>query len=333
MSSEQSVTIGFLGAANILPRAMLAPAKLLPTPYEFEFAVAARDPAQAAAFAQKHGIAHVYPDYDTLLASDQVQGVYIPLPNRLHVPWAIKALQAGKAVLLEKPACLQVRDFDKLANVATATGVPITEALMTGFHPWQQTLHELIHSGKYGRLLSTKTHLFTPLKNTPADNYRFFPKLGGGAFFDLGIYWVQFVQRCLGLPIQDMQARAAFDGPNGIDMTFSARLDFADGSHSDFIGSFERPFEANHWLELEGASIRLRNFFRPAFGAQAMWFDVYPKDTDEKEKVSFAPQNYYTNQLETFLRILQGQQQPEPLQAIRERVSILEALYKQAKYE
>ncbi len=325
---SQPITIGLLGAANILPRAMLAPAKLLATPCQF--AVAARDPAKAIAFAQQHDIAQVYQDYAALLASDQVHGVYIPLPNRLHVSWAIKALQAGKPVLIEKPLCLRSSEFAELAAVAQATEVPVMEALMPGFHPWQAALRAIIHSERFGRLQTTKTQLFTNLTDTPRSNYRFSPELGGGAFFDLGIYWLQFIQQCLAQTPIAMQAHAEFCPIYRVDLEFSAQLQFDNGVTSTFEASFTRPFTADHWLEFSDATLKLRNFFRPAFGAQTLWFDVQYK-TGAKEKISFPAQNYYANQLATFMQVIQGASAPESLPQLGARVNLMESLYAMVK--
>ena len=318
--------IGLLGAANIVPRAMLAPARLLDRPCSF--AVAARDPAKAHAFAQAHGIDTVFADYDSLLASERVDGVYIALPNSLNAHWAIRALRAGKPVLVEKPICIDLRDFDTLAAVARASGVPVVEAIMVRFHPWQQALAELIRDGRYGRLLTSETRLFTDLRGRARDGYRFSRAQGGGAFFDLGVYWVQFLQRCIGLQGYRSAPRAERDTPDGIDLAFEARLDFANGLRCDLSCSFERAFAANHRLTFEQAQVTVGNFLRPAFGQQTLWFDI--EGDGRTEKIRFPARNYYAAQLESFIRVIEGEAEPEPLADLRERVAALAAIYGQA---
>jgi len=326
MIGDRPMRIGLLGAANIVPRALLAPAKLLERPCSF--AVAARDPAKAHAFAEIHGIDTVFADYDALLASDWVDGVYLALPNSLHVQWAIRALQAGKPVLVEKPICIDLGDFDALAAVARASGVPVIEAIMVRFHPWQQALAELIGDGRYGRLLTSETRLFTDLRTRARDGFRFSRPLGGGAFFDLGVYWVQFLQRCIGLHGYRSAARAERAAPDGVDLSFAARLEFPNGQRCELSCSFERAFAANHRLTFEQAQVTVGNFLRPTFGLQALWLDIeQPGRTD---KLRFPAQNYYAAQLEFFIRVIEGEAEPEPLADVRERVAALAAIYGQA---
>ncbi len=326
MIGDRPVRIGLLGAANIVPRALLAPAKLLDRPCSF--AVAARDPAKARAFAQAHGIDTVFADYDALLASERVDGVYLALPNSLHVHWAIRALRAGKPVLVEKPFCIDLRDFDTLAAVARASGVPVVEAIMIGFHPWQQALAELIQDGRYGPLLTSETRLFTDLRGRARDGFRFSRALGGGAFFDLGVYWVQFLQRCIGLHGYRIAARAERDAPDGVDLSFTVQLDFPNGPHCELSCSFERAFAANHRLTFEQATVTVGNFLRPAFGLQALWLDI--EHGGRTDKIRFSTQNYYAAQLDFFIRVIEREAEPEPLATVRERVAAITAIYGQA---
>jgi NDP-hexose-3-ketoreductase len=321
--------IGILGAATIAKRAVIEPAKKLEGVQVF--GVAARDQAKAEKFAQEHDIPVVFPSYDALVESDRIDAVYIPLANHLHTCWVLKAVQAKKPVLVEKPICLSMEEFDAIEAAVTTYGVPVLEAVMVQHHPWQKKLQDIVETGIYGKVKSLRTCLtlqFPEAENL--GNYRFSPEQGGGAFFDLGTYWIQLVQLCLGLQPDAIAAEAVFNKPDGVDLAFNARLDFPQGAIAEFDCSFERPFEANHWLELETAQIKIRNFFRPLFDIQAMSLDIQHLKTGETEKLKFPVQNYYVNQLDFFLRVLEGSAKNVSLSQTRERVKIMGEIYRVA---
>ena len=322
---KKQYNIGILGAANIARRVVIEPAKQLET--VCVFGIAARDCARAEKFAHDHGIAQVFPDYNALIESDAIDAVYIPLANHVHAPWVIKVAQAKKAIFVEKPICLTVKEFDAIEAAVTENKVPLVETVMVQHHPWQEKVRDIITTQQYGALRSTKTEVSFRLRDVDQNSYRLFPEMGGGVFFDVGSYWIQFVQACIGLPPDTIEAHSDFDGPNGIDMTFEARMDFAQGVSAAFCCSFERAFEVTHWLQLENARMRIRNFFRPAFGNQAMAIDVHHLETGEREKIKFPPQNYYCNQLDFFLRVIEGKAKNIPLMQIRERVKLMEQIY------
>lgn len=327
---KKPIRIGILGAANIAKRAIIEPAKKLEGVEVF--GVAARDSAKAEKFAQDYDIPTVFPSYDALVESDRIDAVYIPLANHLHTPWILKSAQAKKPILVEKPICLTIEEFDTIAAAVETYNVPLLEAVMVQHHPWQKKLREIVETGIYGNIKSIQTSL--TLQFSEADNpgnYRFSPEQGGGAFLDLGTYWIQLVQICLGLQPDAIAAQAIFNKPNGVDLAFQARLTFPNGAIAEFDCSFDRPLEANHWLELEKAHIKIRNFFRPLFGIQSMSLDVHHLDTGETEIIKFPVQNYYVNQLEFFLQMLEAKKENIPLAKTRERVKIIEEIYNLAQ--
>jgi NDP-hexose-3-ketoreductase len=327
---KKPVCIGILGAANIAKRAVIEPAKKLEGVEVF--GIAARDRVKAENFAQDYDIPAVFPSYDALVESDRIDAVYIPLANHLHTPWILKAVEARKPVLVEKPICLSIEEFDAIEAAVGTHGVPVLEAVMVQHHPWQKKLREIVETGIYGNIKSIRTTLTLQFRQEDnPDNYRFFPDRGGGAFFDLGTYWIQFVQICLGLQPDAIAAQAIFNKPDGVDVAFEALLRFSNGAIAEFDCSFDRPFEANHWLELEKAHIEIRNFFRPLFGIQAMSIDIHHLENGETEKIKFTVQNYYINQLEFFLEIVEGKKENIPLAQTRERIKIIQEISNLAK--
>ena len=149
-------------------------------------AIASRDGRRAEEAAAKFGIAKAYGSYDELLADPEIEAVYNPLPNHLHVPWSIKAAEAGKHVLCEKPISITAADACKLLAVRNRTGVKIGEAFMVRTHPRWIRARELVRGGRIGQLRLI-SGLFSYFNRDPA-NTRNIYEAGGGALLDLGCY-------------------------------------------------------------------------------------------------------------------------------------------------
>src|SRR5689334_12106729 len=133
MTDNAKIRIGILGAARIVPTALIGPARTVP---EVEIsAIAARDPNRARAFAEKHKIPRVHEHYDALLADPNVDAIYNPLPNSLHARWTIKALQAGKHVLCEKPLASNAAEAEAMGNAAAEGRLVLSEGFGYRYHP------------------------------------------------------------------------------------------------------------------------------------------------------------------------------------------------------
>jgi dTDP-3,4-didehydro-2,6-dideoxy-alpha-D-glucose 3-reductase len=321
-----ALRIGILGAAPISEKAVLDPARR--TGRGVVVAVAARDLTRARDFATTHGIPLAMGDYQELLAAPDIDAVYVATANHLHRPLTIAATQAGKHVLVEKPLCLNLAEWDEIAASASQHGRLVQEALMAAHHPWQAAVRRLIDERRHGRLCSIATRFTFPLKKAP-DNYRFFPQLGGGVFNDVGCYWLQFLQSCgLGQPLA-VDAHSRFDGPNGIDRELSASLGFADGVRAEFFGSFDDPLCASHLLRFERAEVAVRNFLKPAIGNLRMSIEV---NGAAREKLSFAEANYYAAQFTAFVdRVASSDWTLDP--AVGERLRLADRILSQARAE
>src|SRR5882762_8514429 len=177
---------GVLGVANI------AVMKVIPAMQRGEWsevtAIASRDLTKARRTAQQLGIPKAYGSYDELLKDEDVEAVYIPLPNHLHVPWSIKAAEAGKHVLCEKPISLTVEEALSLLRTRDRTGVKIEEAFMVRTHPqWLRTL-DLIRKGRIGEIRSVMGYFSYCLRDPK--NVRNILDYGGGGLMDIGCYLV-----------------------------------------------------------------------------------------------------------------------------------------------
>src|SRR5260370_6545000 len=149
-------------------------------------AIASRDARKAEDAAKSLGIPKAYGSYEELLADPEIEAIYNPLPNHLHVPWSIQAAEAGKHVLCEKPLSLSVDEAKTLMSVRDRTGVKIGEAFMVKTHPQWLRVHDLIQKGVVGKLLSI-VGAFSYFNRDP-QNVRNIPEWGGGGLMDIGCY-------------------------------------------------------------------------------------------------------------------------------------------------
>ena len=224
MSEQPPLRMGVLGAARIAPMALVRPARKLP---EVEVvAVAARDPGRARKFASKHGIPRVHANYDALLADPDVDAVYNPLPNGLHCDWTIRALEAGKHVLCEKPFASNAEEAQRMAQAAQKTGRELVEAFHWRYHPLAGRMKEIVDGGVLGAVRHIEAQLCF-LMPLPGDiRYRY--DLGGGATMDVGCYTISILRFLAGAEPEVVRAEAALSSPQ-VDRAMKADFRFADG--------------------------------------------------------------------------------------------------------
>src|SRR5690606_16634605 len=147
-----------------------------------------------------------YPTYESLLASPDVDAIYNPLPNALHGPWTIRALEAGKHVLCEKPLASNADEAVRMAEVAARTGKRLVEAFHWRYHPLAERMRQIVASGELGRLREVSSYFCVPLV-LPRD-IRFDYALGGGATMDLGCYAIHQMRHLVGGEPEVVRARA-----------------------------------------------------------------------------------------------------------------------------
>jgi len=223
-------------------------------------AVASRDRDRAAAFAATHGIAQAFGSYDALLATSDIDVVYISLPNHLHAEWTIRALEAGKHVLCEKPLACTVEDVDAIAAAAERTGRIAVEAFMYLHHPQILRAVELARSGALGRL-ELVNGTFSFLLTYP-DDPRIDPTKGGGSLWDVGCYPVSLARRIAGEEPDRVGAFARFD-ERGVDRTFIGQLHFPSGLLAQFDCGFAAPDRERVEIVGSGATLVLEVPFVP----------------------------------------------------------------------
>ncbi|MDP9484003.1 MAG: Gfo/Idh/MocA family oxidoreductase, partial [Chloroflexota bacterium] len=201
-------------------------------------AVASRDAGRAEAFAASYRIPQAFGSYDALLGAPDVDVVYVSLPNHLHAEWTIRALEAGKHVLCEKPLAVAVDQVDAIIAASERTGRIAAEAFMYLHHPQVLRAIELARGGELGRLELVQGS-FTFFLTHPGDP-RIDPAMGGGSLWDVGCYPVSFARRIAGEEPERVAAFARFD-ERGVDRTFVGQLRFPGGLLAQFDSGFAAP--------------------------------------------------------------------------------------------
>ena len=227
---ERKLRWGVLSTANI-GRAAVIPA-IQRSGNGKVIAVASRNEEKARLFADDLGIPRALGSYKALLAAEDIEAVYIPLPNSLHREWTIKAAEAGKHILCEKPLALNAAECDEMEMAARRHGVLLMEAFMYRFHPQTEKVLQLIRQGAIGtvRLIHAA---FTFRLAHRATNIRLQPDLGGGALMDVGCYCVNVSRTMAGKEPVEVQAYAHW-AETGVDEQLVGTLRFADGLLAQF---------------------------------------------------------------------------------------------------
>lgn len=228
---------GVLGTANI-GRVAVNPAIQASSNGQL-VAVASRDAERARAFANAGGIPAWYGSYEALLDDPEVDAVYVPLPNSQHKEWTVRAVEAGKHVLCEKPLGLTEAECLEMGDAAKAAGVTLMEAFMYRFHPRTEQVVDMVRAGAIGDVRALRSAFTFRLRS--GDNIRWRPELGGGALMDVGCYCVNVSRTLAGAEPVEVQAQANW-APMGVDAQLAGTLRFADGllAHFDCALTLER---------------------------------------------------------------------------------------------
>jgi xylose dehydrogenase (NAD/NADP) len=228
-------------------------------------ALASRNPKKAEALATKYNIPQLYSHYGSVIEDKQVDAVYVPLPNHLHKEWTIKALEAGKHVLCEKPLACNAAEAMEMAQVASKNGLHLMEALMYRFHPRSRVIHQMVSRGKIGALrlvhVSFCFHIEEEILKKK-ENARL-KKKGGGALLDVGCYGVSVARWMMGENPESVQATAHFNS-EGVDIHAAGVLHFRNKGLATFEASFISALQQTFSIVGEAGSFELpHNSFIP----------------------------------------------------------------------
>lgn len=320
---SEPLRIGTLGAARITPSALVRPAREVA---EAEVvAVAARDPVRARKLAEKHGIPRVHASYDALLADPEIDAIYNPLPNSLHCEWTLRALDAGKHVLCEKPLASNEHEAARMAAAAARTGLVVAEAFHWRYHPLAARMREIIDAGELGAVRHVEAGLCFPLPLFGDIRYQL--ALAGGALMDAGCYPVSIVRFLAGSEPEVVRARSKLIRP-GVDRFTEAELRFPGG----VTGRVRCALFSARLLELR-ASVRGERGELHVFNPVAPHFfhrlRVRSPDGDRRERVP--GDATYTGQLRAFVRwVREGVPMPTDAAHGVANMRVIDAVYRAA---
>ncbi len=317
---------------GVLSTARIATNKVIPAIQASEtgvvIALASRDLATAerAASAADHPnmspVGRAHGSYEELLADPEVDAIYNPLPNHLHVPWTIKALEAGKHVLCEKPISLDVNEAQRLIDAtADYPDLVVMEAFMYRFHPQWIRAKELVDSGELGPLRGHQTW-FSYFTDDPA-NIRHRAEWGGGALFDIGCYPVSSARWLFGQQPQRVVGAYDLDQRFGVDRSVSAILEFETG-RADFTCSMQaHPFQRVNLVFERGRYEIEIPMNAPANQVTRAWLST----SAGTEELEFAPCDQYTLQADAFAdAVFTGGEAPTSLSDALDNMAVLDAL-------
>ena len=318
---------------GILSTAKIGREKVIPamqaSPYCEIMAIASRDKELGAAAAKKLNIPIVYGSYEEMLNDPGIQAVYIPLPNHLHVPWAIQALQAGKHVLCEKPVGLSSAQAAQLLQVAQQKPqLKIMEAFMYRFHPqWVQS-KKLVQEGRIGTLKTI--HSFFSYYNADPNNIRNQKDIGGGGMMDIGCYCVSLSRFLFNEEPVRVLGRVDFDPVLQTDTLASGILDFAAGTSTFTCSTQLMPYQRVNILGTEGRIEIEIPFNAPPLVPTRIWLHT----KSNSEEMVFEPVDQYTIQADLFSQaILNDTPVPTPLEDAVNNMRVIEAVFESAKEE
>jgi predicted dehydrogenase len=303
------VRIGTLGAARITSNALIAPARQVEE--AIVTAVAARNPARARSFAAANGIPGIRGSYEALIADPEIDAIYNPLPNALHAPWTLKAIEAGKHVLCEKPLAANAPEAELVASAARDAGRVVMEAFHYRYHLLARRMREIVRGpadaagGELGAVRHIDVKLCFPI--TDPTDIRFSLELAGGANMDGGCYAINIL-RLLGPGEPEVTSAAAQEAAPLVDGAITATLGFSGGATGRFEVSLlaGNPSTADVSVTGEDGELRVVNFMTPQKGHE---LDVTIHGENRSEQVAGEPT--YTGQLRAFTAaVLRGEPFP-----------------------
>lgn len=259
-------------------------------------AVASRDYEKSWDYAAQWHIPKSYGSYEELLGNDEINVVYISLPNHLHTEWIIKSLEAGKHVLCEKPMCLTLEDFDLVKNAVVKTGLTVMEGYMHLHHPQTHLWKTIIDRGDLGEIHSMRSCFSFKLERA-SDNYRWHADVGGGALWDVGVYPLSLFQYLYNS--SPVSASAQMYIENGIDLSTSALLDFGKGRSGQFFASFRSSFSTDTVIHGSEAQLHISHPFTNVDACKA-----YIRRNDEIEILDVPRQYLYSGEVENMHDII-----------------------------
>jgi predicted dehydrogenase len=320
---------GVLGAAKI------AVEKVIPAMQRGRWTevvgLASRDLEKARRAAGALGVAKAFGSYEELLQDPDIEAVYVPLPNHMHVPWAVRAAEAGKHVLCEKPVAMSAREARELLAARERTGVRIQEAFMVRTHPQWLAAKEIVQGGRVGSLRAIVC--FFSYFNRDPRNIRNQLDKGGGALMDIGCYPIQVSRFVFNDEPSRVSATVERDPETGVDRLVSAVLDFAGGQAAFTCGTQLAPYQRVQFVGTRGRVEVEIPFNAPNDRPTRVFIDDGSDLSGRSaETLEFPVCDQYTIQGDLFSRALrEGTEQPIPLEDAVNNMAVIDAVFRAAE--
>jgi predicted dehydrogenase len=319
---------------GVLSTANIALKKVIPGMQQGQLtsiaAIASRDLARAREVAAALDIPTAYGSYEELLADPNIDAIYNPLPNQLHVPWTIKAAEAGKHVLCEKPLSLTVVEAEMLLEVRARTGVKIGEAFMVNCHPQWLRLRELLDQSRIGKLRSIAG--FFSYHNIDPNNIRNQPESGGGALMDIGCYLIHASRYAFAQEPTRVVALIDRDPLMRTDRLTSAILDFPGGQSIFTCSTQLVPYQRIHFLGTLGRIEIEIPFNAPPDQPTRLFIDPTGDLFGGGLTTEVFPVcDQYTLQGDAFSKaVLEDTEVPVPIEDAIKNMAVIDAIFKSA---
>lgn len=273
------------------------------------YAIAGRNPEKTRDFKERFGFEVAYDSFDELLADPQVQVVYIPLPNAMHREWTVKALNAGKHVLCEKPMAATVEEAQAMFAAAHANNVVLMEAFAYQHGPYLQAIRDELDAGAIGDIRYMEAALVT--SDYPAGNIRLRRETLGGSIYDVGAYCASIILRLLGREPRDIHATALFSEA-GVDLYTTAIMDYEGGIRASIDCGLvleTTPFTSINRFQIHGTKGSIQSG-RFAFNLPGVLTYKVRTHDGRKETVAIEMPNNYLLEVEQMCRCVEEGEAP-----------------------
>ncbi len=318
--SETGLRWGLLSTARINRR--LVPAIRAAERAEL-VGVASRSLQRAEACAKEWDIPRIYGGYQSLLDDPDVDVVYVSLPNSLHAEWTVRAAEAGKHVLCEKPLAVSVAGCEQILSAAESAGVVVVEAVMYLHHPLLREARRMVEEGAVGRLTLVRGALSFFLDRP--DDVRWKPELGGGALWDVGSYPVSFIRRMAGEPEQVFGWQSLAE--SGVDETFAGLLLYQSAMLGVFDCGFRTPWRSEAQVFGTEGTMIVEGPYTIGAGSR-----ILLRRDSEEEELTLPEIHPYQCEVEALTAaVLDGAPLPVSLASSRANVATMSALYESAR--
>lgn len=318
--TDKILNWGLLSTARI-NRALIPPLRV--SKRNHLLAVASRTQEAADRYAREWKIPRAHGSYEALLSDPEIDVIYNSLPNHMHAGWTIKAVEAGKHVLCEKPLALSVEEVDAMQSAARKHGRVVAEAFMYRHHPQTLKVQELVQNGSLGTLKLIRGSFGFVL--TRAGDVRLDPAMGGGSLRDVGCYPISYARTVAGETPREVFGWQV-TGPTGIDATFVGQMRFEREVHAQIDCSFAIPFHA--FMEIVGseATLYIPNPYKPGLGEK-----IFLSRAGIAETIKIKGQELYLGEVEDMAdAILLGREARVSLEDSRANVAVISAFLESA---